>query len=191
MCKSLRPQQTLLMEKSQWRRLLIFCFPCPHLYILSAWCISHLIEKQIGTTQKKRPVSWPISYKTRSTYAEFRLWSRSRQMLLWFLEAQRQTMWHRSEVPGNDSCRQSRLVCSRRMHRRVFLSRLGADGKSKHPGANHCSHIWKPNKILQNCEVWRVLLALWWYQRNCFTSFLPNRKQNRAIARVKKIKAKQ
>ena len=97
---------------------------------------------------KKMPVPWPTSYKTRSAHVAFRLCSRSREIVSWFLEAQLQTVWHTYKVPETHSCRQSRLVCGRSAHGWVFLSSLWADGQSKHPGANHSSHIWKPNKIL-------------------------------------------
>lgn len=84
MFKSLRPQQTLLMEKSWWKGSLIFYPQSSHVY--SICLILFPLDWETVTSPKKRPVSWPIPSKTRSTYAIVRLCSRSKLMLSWILD---------------------------------------------------------------------------------------------------------
>lgn len=79
-------------KPSQWKGLLIFLSPLSsHIYSICLM-LPPLNRKANRHYTRKRPVSWPTSYKTRSAHVAFRLCSRSRQMLFRFLEATLQTM---------------------------------------------------------------------------------------------------
>lgn len=113
-------------KPSQWKGLLIFLSPLSsHIYSICLM-LPPLNRKANRHYTRKRPVSWPTSYKTRSAHVAFRLCSRSRQMLFRFLEATLQTMGLGTRSWKPPSCRQSRLVCGWRMPEWIPLHSIQA-----------------------------------------------------------------